>query len=67
LDFLKTLTIAASGLRAQAGRMRIISENIANADSTPQRRAPIRIAERFRHSAANSTGRSTLKSSNSAK
>jgi flagellar basal-body rod protein FlgC len=37
LDFLKTLTIAASGLRAQAGRMRIISENIANADSTPQR------------------------------
>jgi len=36
VDFLKTLTIAASGLRAQAGRMRIISENIANADSTPQ-------------------------------
>jgi flagellar basal-body rod protein FlgC len=25
----------ASGLRTQAGRMRIISENIANADSTP--------------------------------
>jgi len=36
VDFIKTLTIAASGLRAQAGRMRIISENIANADSTPQ-------------------------------
>lgn len=35
MDFMKTLTIAASGLRAQAGRMRIISENIANADSTP--------------------------------
>jgi flagellar basal-body rod protein FlgC len=35
LDFLKTMAIAASGLRAQAGRMRIISENIANADSTP--------------------------------
>ena len=34
MDFLKSLTIAASGLRAQAGRMRIISENIANADST---------------------------------
>jgi flagellar basal-body rod protein FlgC len=31
---MKTMTIAASGLRAQAGRMRIISENIANADST---------------------------------
>jgi flagellar basal-body rod protein FlgC len=37
VDFIKTLTIAAFGLRAQAGRMRIISENIANADSTPQR------------------------------
>jgi flagellar basal-body rod protein FlgC len=35
LDFLKSMAIAASGLRAQAGRMRIISENIANADSTP--------------------------------
>ena len=35
MDFLKTMAIAASGLRSQAGRMRIISENIANADSTP--------------------------------
>ena len=35
MDFLKSMSIAASGLRAQAGRMRIISENIANADSTP--------------------------------
>jgi flagellar basal-body rod protein FlgC len=33
MDFLKSIAIAASGLRAQAGRMRIISENIANADS----------------------------------
>lgn len=37
MDFLKSMQIAASGLRAQAGRMRIISENIANADSTPAR------------------------------
>jgi len=37
MDFVKSLAIAASGLRAQAGRMRIISENIANADSTAQR------------------------------
>jgi flagellar basal-body rod protein FlgC len=37
VDFLKSIAIAASGLRAQAGRMRIISENIANADSTAQR------------------------------
>ena len=35
MDFMKTLSIAAYGLRAQSGRMRIISENIANADSTP--------------------------------
>ena len=35
MDFMKSIAIAASGLRAQAGRMRIISENIANADSTP--------------------------------
>ncbi|MDR7036850.1 MULTISPECIES: flagellar basal body rod protein FlgC [Methylobacterium] len=35
MDFLKSLTIAASGLKAQSGRMRIIAENIANADSAP--------------------------------
>jgi flagellar basal-body rod protein FlgC len=34
MDFLRSMAIAASGLRAQAGRMRIIAENIANADST---------------------------------
>ena len=34
MDFVKSIAIAASGLRAQAGRMRVISENIANADST---------------------------------
>ena len=33
MDFVKTLTVAASGLKAQSGRMRIIAENIANADS----------------------------------
>jgi flagellar basal-body rod protein FlgC len=36
VDFLKSLSIAASGMRAQAGRMRVIAENIANADSTTQ-------------------------------
>ncbi len=35
-DFIKSLHIAASGLRAQMGRMRIISENIANVDSVAQ-------------------------------
>ena len=37
MDFLKSISIAASGLRAQAGRMRVIAENVANADSTAQR------------------------------
>ena len=37
MDFLKSIAIAASGLRAQAGRMRVISENIANANSTAPR------------------------------
>jgi len=35
MDLLKSIVIAASGLRAQSGRMQIISQNIANADSTP--------------------------------
>ena len=35
-DFTRSMSIATSGLRAQAGRMRVISENIANADSTAQ-------------------------------
>ena len=37
MDFLKSMAIAASGLRAQSGRMRVIAENIANAESTAQR------------------------------
>jgi flagellar basal-body rod protein FlgC len=36
MDFLKAMDIATSGLRAQAGRIRVISENLANADSTSQ-------------------------------
>src|ERR1700760_3531938 len=35
-DFTRSMGIATSGLRVQAGRMRVISENIANADSTSQ-------------------------------
>jgi flagellar basal-body rod protein FlgC len=48
VDFLKSIAIAASGLRAQAGRMRIIAENIANADST----APSQGAEPYRRKIA---------------
>jgi flagellar basal-body rod protein FlgC len=33
MDFLKTLMISASGLKVQSGRMRVIAENLANADS----------------------------------
>jgi flagellar basal-body rod protein FlgC len=36
MDFSRSMAIATSGLRAQAGRMRVISENIANAESTAQ-------------------------------
>jgi flagellar basal-body rod protein FlgC len=33
-DFDASMRIAASGLKAQQGRMRVIAENVANADST---------------------------------
>ncbi|TCT13539.1 flagellar basal-body rod protein FlgC [Tepidamorphus gemmatus] len=34
MDLIKSMKIAASGLRAQSARMRVISENLANANST---------------------------------
>jgi flagellar basal-body rod protein FlgC len=37
MDFLKTISVAASGLKAQSGPMRVIAENIANADSTAEK------------------------------
>ncbi|MBX6427205.1 MAG: flagellar basal body rod protein FlgC [Variibacter sp.] len=37
MDLIKSIAVAASGLRAQAGRMRVIAENLANAESTAQR------------------------------
>ncbi|HAH11120.1 MAG TPA: flagellar basal body rod protein FlgC, partial [Alphaproteobacteria bacterium] len=33
MEFLKSMLVAASGLRAQSERMRLIAENIANAQS----------------------------------
>jgi flagellar basal-body rod protein FlgC len=36
MDLMKSIQVAVSGLKAQSGRMRVISENIANADSVPQ-------------------------------
>jgi flagellar basal-body rod protein FlgC len=56
MDFLKSLTIAASGLRAQSGRMRVISENIANADSTAQRPGSDRYRREPGHPAADANG-----------
>ncbi len=35
-DLLKTMRISASGMKAQGTRLRVISENIANADSLPR-------------------------------
>ena len=34
MDITTSLYVAASGMRAQSGRMRVIAENLANADST---------------------------------
>ncbi len=34
MDLLKSLFVSASGLKAQNGRIRVIAENIANANST---------------------------------
>ena len=64
MDFVKSIGIAASGLRAQAGRMRVISENLANADSTARapggepyrRRIPTFTSEFDRTLAANVVG-----------
>jgi len=37
MDLLTSMKIAASGLKAQSGRMRVIAENLANANSTAQK------------------------------
>jgi len=54
-DFIDLLIVAASGMRAQSDRMRVIAENIANANSTRPRRAAIPTAADRDGSAANST------------
>ncbi|MDH3791775.1 MAG: flagellar basal body rod protein FlgC [Rhodospirillales bacterium] len=37
MDLVKALNVSASGLKAQGTRLRVIAENIANAESTAQR------------------------------
>ncbi len=70
MELMKTLMIAASGLKAQSGRMRIIAENLANSGSTattpggdPYRRKMVTFENVFnRELGANEvrTGRITL-------
>ncbi len=36
MDLFNSMKVAAAGLKAQAGRMRVIAENLANANSTAQ-------------------------------
>ncbi|MEX0365535.1 MAG: flagellar basal body rod protein FlgC [Ruegeria sp.] len=40
-DFSKSLAVSASGLRAQAARLRHVSENISNADTPGYRRKTV--------------------------
>jgi len=35
-DFVKTMRISSAGMRAQGARLRVISQNMANANSLPQ-------------------------------
>ncbi|OCX65391.1 flagellar basal body rod protein FlgC [Thioclava sp. SK-1] len=44
-DFTNSLTIAASGMKAQASRLRFVSENIANADTPGYHRKTTRFEE----------------------
>ena len=48
MDFSKSMSVAASGMRAQTERMKTISENIANANST----SPIKGVDPYRRKIA---------------
>ncbi|MGJ8606317.1 MAG: flagellar basal body rod protein FlgC, partial [Marivita sp.] len=64
-DFENALSIAASGMRAQAGRLRFTSENIANADTPGYRRKTsdfAQIMDSGRATGAVETGRMRLDS-----
>lgn len=45
MDFLSTYSVAGTGLDAQARRLRVIAENIANADTPGFRRKELNFAE----------------------
>ncbi len=44
-DFSDAMTVAASGMRAQAQRIRYVSENVANADTPGYRRKTVSFEE----------------------
>lgn len=46
-DFSKTMAIAASGMSAQASRLRVTSENIANTDTPGYRRKIVPFEQAF--------------------
>ena len=51
MDFSKSMAVAASGMRAQADRMKTIAENIANANST----SPVKGGDPYRRKIATVT------------
>ena len=51
MDFSKSMSVAASGMRAQSDRMRVIAENIANANST----SPVKGGDPYRRKIATVT------------
>jgi flagellar basal-body rod protein FlgC len=51
-EFMKALSVSASGLKAQAQRLRHISENIANADTPGYRRKTVSFQTEFGASGA---------------
>jgi len=51
MDFSKSMSVAASGMRAQTDRMKTIAENIANANST----SPVKGADPYRRKIATVT------------
>jgi len=51
MDLSKSMTVAASGMRAQTDRMKVIAENIANANST----SPVKGGDPYRRKIATIT------------
>ena len=52
-DLMSTLALSASGMKAQAGRLRHVSENIANSDTPGYRRKAVNFQSLVDQSGAN--------------